>query len=62
MFETVPLIIFMVIILAAVIGVVIGHLLSKTSLKGVNGDSNQNFHIDSATGIVSDASSVKYQR
>jgi|GEM_PF-2121767 len=66
MFETAPLIIFLVIILAALIGVVIGKLLSSLSYKdkrnSINNDPNEKFHIDKVTGIVSDASSVKYQR
>jgi hypothetical protein len=63
MFEVTPLIISITIILAAVIGGLIGRLLSKSTYEDGSGDSKenneQNFHVDRATGIVSDISSFK---
>jgi hypothetical protein len=66
MFESTPVIIITVIILSALIGGVIGNILSKVSYQGgdedIESESSHTFHVDRATGIVSDASSIKYTR
>jgi len=55
MLTSTPIIISIVIILSAFIGGVIGHLLSKSKSDDLeNPNSNHTFHVDSATGIVSD--------
>jgi hypothetical protein len=67
MFESTPLIIITVILLSALIGGVIGNILSRVSYQGggdeeIDSESSHNFHVDRATGIVSDATSIKYRR
>ncbi len=63
MFEITPLIIAVTIILAALIGGIIGRLLSKSAYKDISGEGGENsehhFHVDRATGIVSDITSFK---
>jgi len=63
MFEITPLIIVITIILAALVGGIIGRLLLKSAYKDVAGDGDENskhhFHVDRATGIVSDITSFK---
>jgi hypothetical protein len=55
MLELTPIIISSIIILSAIIGIIIGTLLSKSKNNNIDGSkSNHTFHIDSATGIVSD--------
>ena len=55
MLESTPVIISSIIILSAIIGGVIGHMLSKSKDDDFEGEeSNHTFHIDSSTGIVSD--------
>jgi hypothetical protein len=55
MLESTPIIISLIIVLSAIIGGVIGHLISKAKSDDLeNPDSNHTFHVDSATGIVSD--------
>jgi len=55
MLESTPVIIGLTIILAAIIGGVIGSLLSKSKGDDMeNANSSHTFHIDSNTGIVSD--------
>jgi uncharacterized membrane-anchored protein YhcB (DUF1043 family) len=59
MFETTPLlVIVLTFIVAFMIGVLIGRLIFKSSKDNV--DSEHKFHVDSATGIVSDITSLKY--
>jgi len=63
MFEITPPIIVATIVLAGVVGVIIGRSLSKASYKDRDageGESKHHFHVDRATGIVSDISSFKY--
>jgi uncharacterized protein YpmB len=66
MFESTPIIILTVIILSVLFGGIIGNILSRTSYQEDKEESDNeathNFHIDVATGIVSDATSVKYTR
>jgi hypothetical protein len=64
MFESTPIIIIIVIILSALIGGVIGNILSRVSYQDTEeeNEGDSNFHIDRATGIVSDATSIKYTR
>jgi hypothetical protein len=66
MFESTPIIIITVIILSALIGGIIGNILSRVSYQDnedeIEGEASHNFHIDGATGIVSDATSIKYSR
>jgi len=55
MLESTPVIIGLTIILAAIIGGVIGSILSKSKSDDIeNANSTHTFHIDSNTGIVSD--------
>jgi len=55
MLESTPVIISLIIILAAIIGGVIGSLLSKSKGDDMESSSSTHtFHIDSNTGIVSD--------
>jgi hypothetical protein len=55
MLESTPIIISSIIILSAIIGIIIGTLLSKSKDNDIDSaKSNHTFHIDSATGIVSD--------
>jgi len=54
MLESTPVVIALTIILSAIIGGVIGSLLSKKSSDIDDSSSSHNFHIDSNTGIVSD--------
>jgi len=55
MLESTPVIIALTIILAAIIGGVIGSILSKSKDDDIeSSSSNHTFHIDSNTGIVSD--------
>jgi len=55
MLESTPIIIGLTIILAAIIGGVIGSLLSKLKSNNIEDiNSNHTFHIDRNTGIVSD--------
>ncbi len=60
MFESTPIIIVGIIILSSLIGGIIGNSLSRVSQQK-KGDS-QIFHVDKTTGIVSDATSIKYSR
>jgi hypothetical protein len=66
MFESTPVIIITVIILSALIGGVIGNILSRVSYQDgdeeMDNESSHTFHVDRATGIVSDATSIKYTR
>jgi len=55
---TTPLIIVLTFIVAFIIGILIGKLIFKSSKD--NMESEHKFHVDSATGIVSDISSLKY--
>ncbi|NOZ90366.1 MAG: hypothetical protein GXO60_03665 [Epsilonproteobacteria bacterium] len=55
MLHSTPIIISLIIILSAIIGGVIGHLVSRSKSDDIeNPDSNHTFHVDSSTGIVSD--------
>ena len=55
MLESTPVIIALTIILAAIIGGVIGSILSKSKDDDIESSSSTHtFHIDSNTGIVSD--------
>jgi len=55
MFEITPVIIGLTIILAAIIGGVVGSLISKAKSNNIESSSSTHtFHIDSNTGIVSD--------
>jgi len=55
MLESTPVIIGLTIIFSAIIGGVIGSLLSKSKGDDIeNANSTHTFHIDSNTGIVSD--------
>jgi ABC-type methionine transport system permease subunit len=56
MLESTSLIIFLTFVIAFIIGIIIGRLLFKSSSENV--ESEHKFHVDSATGIVSD---VTYQ-
>jgi hypothetical protein len=62
MLESAPYIII-AIIFATLIGGVIGRFLSRVALNGEDKDSEStsHFHVDSATGIVSEATSIKYR-
>lgn len=66
MFESTPVIILTVIILSALIGGIIGNILSRVSSESCEEDkeseSSHTFHVDRATGIVSDATPLKYSR
>ncbi|SFV66388.1 hypothetical protein MNB_SV-12-1957 [hydrothermal vent metagenome] len=66
MFESTPIIIITVIVLSALIGGIIGNILSRVSYQGskedIDSESSKTFHVDRATGIVSDATSIKYSR
>jgi len=55
MLESTPVIISLIIILAAIIGGVVGNLLSKAKSNNIESSSSTHtFHIDRNTGIVSD--------
>ncbi len=55
MFETTPIVISLIILLSAIVGGLIGHLLSKGKSDDLEEqESTHTFHVDSATGIVSD--------
>jgi len=56
MVESTSLIIFLTFVTAFIIGILIGRLLFKSSNNDV--ENEHKFHVDSATGIVSD---VTYQ-
>jgi uncharacterized membrane protein YqiK len=62
MFEITPLIIAITIVLAVIIGGVVGRFFLKSSYKNKKRGKNSEhrFHVDSATGIVSDITSFKY--
>ena len=66
MFESTPVIILTVVILSALIGGIIGNILSRGSYEGGEGDKDSDnthtFHVDRATGIVSDSTPLKYNR
>ena len=66
MFESTPIIIITIIILSALIGGIIGGILSRVSYQGsdedIDSEPTPTFHVDRATGIVSDATSIKYSR
>jgi len=66
MFESTPVIIITVIVLSALIGGIIGNILSRVSYQGgeeeSDSESTPTFHVDRATGIVSEATSIKYTR
>jgi len=62
MLESAPYIII-AIIFATFVGGIIGRFLSKIALNGEDkdGESTSHFHVDRATGIVSEATSIKYR-
>ncbi|NEW61498.1 hypothetical protein GSY74_09410 [Sulfurovum sp. bin170] len=66
MFESTPIIIITVIILSALIGGIIGNILSRVSYQcaddDIDSETTHTFHVDGATGIVSDATSIKYHK
>jgi hypothetical protein len=65
MFESTPVIILTVIVLSAIIGGIIGNILSKGGVEyeeDKDSESKHTFHVDRATGIVSDSTPLKYNR
>ncbi len=66
MFESTPVIIITIILLSALIGGIIGNMISRVSYQEgdeeIDSESSHAFHVDRATGIVSDVSSIKYTR
>ena len=58
MIKITPLVIGIIVILSAIVGGIISHLIFKYR-ENKNSDNNH-FHVDSNTGIVSDITSFKY--